>query len=587
LELLKQGLAYQKEAVVNWDPVDKTVLANEQVDDNGCSWRSGAKVEQKMLTQWFLRITAFAEDLHKDLEYLSQPGHWPDRVVAMQRNWLGKSKSGDNTTWRLQDWLISRQRYWGTPIPIIHCDDCGPVPVPVEDLPVKLPSLPPDTFSGRGGSPLEKDQDWLNTSCPSCGKAAKRETDTMDTFMDSSWYFLRFTDPANTEKPFEPVEADSAMPVDFYIGGVEHAILHLLYARFLSKCVAQWKWWNPDGPAEPFKKLVTQGMVHGRTLTDPDTGRYLKPEEVDLADFDNPLIAATGKTPNINHEKMSKSKYNGVDPLTCISKYGADATRAHILFQAPESEVLNWNEGPIVGIIRSSLRRLADQAYELNGPIDLKGSMPEPNNVKESQLIETINGAINEITLKYAQVHGLNTVVSDLFKLSNTLEGSYQHITKQQSTDDQIRPVIFARSVGALTQLMAPVLPAWAEQSWQTLLFGPEIAASPSAPSEREYASILHSGWPEPSSTRKIDAGITCTIQLNGKVRLRALNVPAPDGTSDTAIQNWVHETVLNSSEKARQFAKAIGKNAAVNVYAGGKVVNIIVPVAADAAKKT
>ncbi|CBX96909.1 hypothetical protein LEMA_P100400.1 [Plenodomus lingam JN3] len=522
LMLHERGLAYQAESLVNYDPVDKTVLANEQVDANGCSWRSGAKVEKVMLKQWFLKIKEFQEPLLKDLDALAKDGRWPEKVLAMQRNWIGKSEGtklcfnveststgtqfapvdvfttradtlfgvqyialslrhpivqqltvdddalrsfidrandlppdtkegyrlpdivaknpianlintdhahipiyvapyvlddygsgavmgvpghdtrdhafwrtnegdhpiktvisvkpgkspkplvpGDDdvpvtcrgfvaadverfggmrsekavtkivnalqrigqpasmtSNWRLRDWLISRQRYWGAPIPIIHCDSCGPVAIPEEDLPVKLPDLPDSFFQGRKGNPLAEDENWKKTSCPKCGSAAERETDTMDTFMDSSWYFFRFLDPKNQEALVDPDKANAGMPVDLYVGGVEHAILHLLYARFISKFLATTSTW-PQGKmvnGEPFLRLITQGMVHGETYTDPATGRFLRPDEVDLTNRSKPVIRATGLTPNKSYEKMSKSKYNGVDPGVTIAKYGADAT---------------------------------------------------------------------------------------------------------------------------------------------------------------------------------------------------------------------------------------------------------------------
>ncbi|PVI03901.1 leucyl-tRNA synthetase [Periconia macrospinosa] len=569
LELYKKGLAYQAESMVNWDPVDQTVLANEQVDANGCSWRSGAKVEQKMLKQWFLRITKFRAPLVNDLKTLDE---WPERVKAMQKNWIGLSqgtridfrikkalppdfkerssarrrslrkrnyfnfatgvsvfttradtlpgaqyvalsmkhflvravlwknedrglrtfirkarnlppdtKEGyllegirainplasalgngyqpdslpvfvapyvrdiygtgavmgvpghdarDHAFWRqnkgqapvkyvitpngqgsnlptdlpdepltkkghlvpalphlaglssddaiqritslakekqfgkamdsyrLKDWLISRQRYWGTPIPIVHCSSCGPVPVPDEELPVRLPNLPASSFEGRNGNPLEQDKKWKDTKCPKCKGPAHRETDTMDTFMDSSWYFFRFLDPQNSTQLFSPQLADSGMPVDTYVGGVEHAILHLLYARFITKFLAKTGRWpkgtqpSKGGLGEPFKRLVTQGMVHGKTYTDPTTGRFLRPDELDLSKETEPIIKETGLLAKVSYEKMSKSKYNGVDPGNVIKEYGADATRAHMLFQAPINDVLEWDETKITGVQR-------------------------------------------------------------------------------------------------------------------------------------------------------------------------------------------------------------------------------------------
>ena len=459
LQFYEAGLAYQKEAAVNWDPIDQTVLANEQVDSEGRSWRSGAQVERKLLRQWFLKITDYAEQLLNDLDKL--PG-WPERVKLMQANWIGKSvgaylefpiqdsqeKIGVFTTrpdtvfgvsyvvlapehpltlqvttakqkkavkafiksvakeselertaedkpkrgvltggtainpfngeeipiliadyvlveygtgavmgvpahdtrdfkfandnnlpirvvivpeneesddpvlseayteagiminsgqfdglastkgktaiidyaetqgygkariqYRLRDWLISRQRYWGCPIPVIHCPNCGTVPVPDEDLPVTLPENV--EFSGRGASPLAKLEDWINVPCPSCGEAAKRETDTMDTFIDSSWYYLRYTDAKNTEAVFSLDKVNSWMPIDQYVGGIEHAILHLLYSRFFTKVLRDRGLINCD---EPFQRLLTQGMVQALTYKNPKTGKYVPSDRVVFED---------------------------------------------------------------------------------------------------------------------------------------------------------------------------------------------------------------------------------------------------------------------------------------------------------------
>ena len=544
---------------MNYDPVDKTVLANEQVDTNGISWRSGAKVEKRMLKQWFLKISEFREDLLRGLESLE--GAWPERVLAMQKNWLGKStgarikfpviaydqrthsdievfttrpdtlfgvqyialasthpivrelakddaelqafldtmpalppdskagyvlphvrainplayeestpdatkaslpiyvtpyvlgdygdgavmgvpghdtrdhafwkhnrydepirmviaQSADEATvavknepyvhhghltshsgpyagqttaeategivaaleskglgsgaetWRLRDWLISRQRYWGTPIPIIHCDSCGPVPVPEDQLPVELPSVEGHWLKGKAGNPLEDAHDWVNTTCPKCHGAAKRDTDTMDTFVDSSWYFMRYVDPRNPDQLFDSIIAEQTLPVDLYIGGVEHAILHLLYARFISKFIATTSTWKSKNDGEPFKQLLAQGMVHGKTYSDPSNGRFLKPDEVDLRVLSKPIVVSTGEAANVSFEKMSKSKYNGVDPMTCMERYSTDATRAHILFQAPVTEVLEWDEEKITGITRW-MQRTYDHIDQLNARLDL------------------------------------------------------------------------------------------------------------------------------------------------------------------------------------------------------------------------
>ncbi|KAE8443380.1 hypothetical protein EG329_001938 [Mollisiaceae sp. DMI_Dod_QoI] len=718
LLLHKAGLAYQAESMVNYDPVDKTVLANEQVDANGCSWRSGAKVEQKMLKQWFFRITHFRQELLDGLETLEKGGAWPERVLAMQKNWLGKSTGAkvkfpvvaydqqthsdievfttrpdtlfgaqyvalasthpivqslaksdvelqafldtipalpadskvgyllphvralnplayeestpdatkaslpiyvapyvlgdygdgavmgvpghdirdhafwkhnryddpvrmvisqspdestnflDNApyvhhghltkhsgpyaglhtaqatkkiigllqakglgsaaeTWRLRDWLVSRQRYWGTPIPIIHCDSCGPIPVPEDQLPVELPPVQDHWDNGKTGNPLDHAHDWVNTKCPECGGAAKRDTDTMDTFVDSSWYFMRFPDAHNKDFLFSPEAADANLPVDIYIGGVEHAILHLLYARFISKFLSTTPYW-PTGyqhAGEPFKKVLTQGMVHGKTYSDPSNGRFLKPDEIDLSDLSQPKVISTGEKANVSFEKMSKSKFNGVDPSTCMLRYGADATRAHILFQAPVSEVLEWDQERIVGVTRW-LRRLLDfidkhasrwGLVEKHRPFNAKEwlmreseSIVEVNEVQaktqQNQLLldlkeksksqaeyeslaaqvdealsdvdmarkpsdvdkalwRTVQATIASVTASYSKSHSLNTVVSDLMSLTNAIldheEGGRSKLKSN--------PQLVHHAVVTLLKMMAPITPAVAEFAWDKL----------------------------------------------------------------------------------------------------------------------
>ena len=791
LKLYEDGLAYQAKAMVNFDPVDCTVLANEQVDTNGFSWRSGAKVEQRLLKQWFLRITNFADDLHKDLEHLAESNSWPERVVAMQRNWLGKSvgatvsftinmrdsshpatiqnrkievyttrldtlfgvqylalsmnhpivkelsehdqnlhsyieanrgdrlrpgtgyqlrdldakvplspnstdhsrsqrsipvfaapyvlddygtgavmgvpahdprdhtfwavngqgspaetvvvpedptqihrsdddcfvekgilnsscgeyaglhsddaissiarrlvnegQGGLTTRWRLRDWLISRQRYWGTPIPIIHCDSCGAVPVPVGDLPVTLPKLPSGEFKGRGGNPLDKIPDWVNTKCPKCHSPAKRETDTMDTFMDSSWYFFRFTDPFNENDPITPEAAQELMPVDYYIGGVEHAILHLLYARFLTKCIARWKLWSPKGPAEPFKRLITQGMVHGRTYSDPQTGRFFRPDEVDLSNPKSPKIIATGETPKISFEKMSKSKYNGVDPQSCIEAYGADATRAHILFQAPESEVLEWNEAPIKGIIRSSLTRLGPRAAEACPPGQLRHTLWRTSSAEystpEVELLTKTKKTIESVSAKLEAVQGLNTVVSDLIKLANALDDAHLLVKKlpaDASSVTGVHPSIFLYCTEVLVRLMAPIMPAWSEEAWQILHEDGIEHFNPGDQNLPTSDSVFEAKWPEATeiAANLTMATQTCVVQINGKRKfVCAIPVPPDELVAKNQqgkLEEWVQEQVFSGTREGREFKEAeknrvlLATAARVIVASGGRIVNIV-----------
>lgn len=797
LMLYEKGLAYQAEALVNYDPVDKTVLANEQVDANGFSWRSGAKVEKLNLRQWFFRITDFKEMLLKDLDSLA--GGWPERVLSMQRNWLGKSQGAKVTfpvaidgqdgeevnvdvfttrpdtlygveylalslnhpivlkavekdpslrkflddavslppdskagyrlidvlaahplrkidkesphvqrklpifvapyvlsdygegavmgvpghdtrdlaffkenvnpesipivieaepsradkessdsvvpardakaftqdgfltsrcwkyqglhskeaakqivtdlqqvgqaeaveTWRLRDWLISRQRYWGAPIPIIHCSDCGPVPVPEKDLPVKLPKIQGEWLKGKKGNPLESSEEWLHTNCPSCGGPARRDTDTMDTFVDSSWYYLRFLDSQNKEAPFSP---SVARPVDVYIGGVEHAILHLLYARFIYKFLSQSKLFpaivhveGAPSPAEPFKTLLSQGMVHGKTFTEPSTGRFLHPSEVDLSSPDKPLIKGTQVTPNVSFEKMSKSKYNGVDPTECTSKYGADATRAHILFSAPVSEVLEWDEAKIVGVERwfgrlwklvlDTQKTLAEAPLPLStGSLDsqnghavsLPASLEELSDSDADAVLATHNTISSVTTCIESNPYGLNTVISDLTKLTNAL-----------SSAPPSSPLILYLSLSALLRLLAPIAPALASESWE-ILHEPIKSSHPTVP----IPSILSSPWPtalltpEQADILSSRGGQTVALQINGKLRC-AVTIPrmlsptttSPQGKGPTQEeQDWIISRVLETTEGKLWLREKNDweKRRRVIVVKGGKLVNVV-----------
>lgn len=675
LLLFEEGLAYQKEAEINWDPVDRTVLANEQVDSEGRSWRSGAIVEKKMLNQWFLGITKFAPDLNRDLQTLDG---WPSKVKSMQKHWIGESngaelelKSDDprfsikvfttrpdtvysiqyvalsldnditqqfaakdpelqkfieratnlpedskagfeisnfkvenpmggdakipvfvapyvignyghgavmgcpghdvrdfefwkenkqgnsiiktvspvpdskeldtedlpytskkgvmnrnakelaglstaeaakkvmdslarknlgkyTRQYKIRDWLISRQRYWGAPIPIVHCNSCGPVAVPDELLPVLLPQHA--EISGKG-NPLELMHSFINTECPSCGGAAKRETDTMDTFMDSSWYYLRYTDSKNMEKPFDYNKASDLLPVDIYIGGVEHAILHLLYSRFIAKFLAKKGLWDGSKVnGEPFKRLVTQGMVHGETFTDPQTGRFLKPEELDLSDSSNPKIKATGDTAAVSYQKMSKSKFNGADPGDCIKKHGADATRAHILFQAPINDVLDWDETKIVGIERW-LRRLISVSKPIASKYKSeKGVIKGDMNDNEILFHNSIYKHLGSISQSLEKTLSLNTVVSDYMKLTRDIVNAFE------SGDVRIDLVYDAYK--KLLVAVSPITPCSAEEAWEILQ---ETLGVP-------WNSIFTQKWPkcEPQLETKAQK---FSIFIDGKVR--------------------------------------------------------------------
>ncbi|KAI8916374.1 hypothetical protein EDD86DRAFT_198394 [Gorgonomyces haynaldii] len=445
-QLFKNGLVEQRASLVNWDPIDKTVLANEQVI-NGRAERSGALVERKQLKQWFVKTSTMAERLYQDLDLLD----WPQHVKEQQRNWIGpqdgfqftgtvnggtlecfspfqspiryvaigpghplltnakqdlkewcwqtlnaRNQSYDrldarfthlyletqhqqipiyvtsylvqdpvwceagldpdfsnrhelrqeftvemqpSKRYKLRDWLVSRQRKWGTPIPMLHCDSCGPVPS-------KIP------FDGR------------DTACPACGSHAKAETDTLDTFMDSSWYYIRYLDPRNDN---QICDSDKYRPVDIYIGGVEHAIMHLLYSRFMFKFMCDQKM-IPSDEKEPFKRLLTQGMVKGLSKKCPDTHRYLQDHELDGL-----VVKASGQQAITQMEKMSKSKYNGVDPTTILQQYGTDAPRLLMLYLAAPQDELPWNEKAITGMIKflKRIQQLTNECDPQSERVDL------------------------------------------------------------------------------------------------------------------------------------------------------------------------------------------------------------------------
>ena len=791
--------------MVNYDPVDKTVLANEQVDVNGFSWRSGAKVDKRLLKQWFLKITEFREALLKDLDYLAKDGAWPERVLSMQKNWLGKSagaqiqftttgevqqtgievfttrpdtlfgvqyialasdhpivqelaktdaelraflatmptlpvdskagyllhgveainpisedesapdsvktplpiyvapyvlgdygngavmgvpghdvrdhafwkhnrrddlittvvspfsngsvakiqpfvregyltsqsgrfvgqttadatkiiiqsleskkKGSPAETWRLRDWLISRQRYWGTPIPIIHCDSCGAVPVPENELPVELPCVEDHWAEGKTGNPLAGAHDWINTSCPRCHGPAKRDTDTMDTFVDSSWYFMRFLDPKNEYMPLSSSIADEFLPVDVYIGGVEHAILHLLYARFISKFIATTDLWESKNCGEPFKKVLTQGMVHGKTYSDPSNGRFLKPDEVDLTVPSAPVVVATREAANISFEKMSKSKYNGVDPGACMEKYGADSTRAHILFQAPVSEVLEWDEEKISGITRWLKRlhefidarrflwhKLDDRGYIGMRDHFLSNAEGLQKRTKEQQLQErwvvydkyhaaekklwqTVQSTISSVSESYGKTFSLNTVVSDLMGLTNAVIEA----EKDLSTDSA--SAIIKQATQKLIQMMAPITPAFSEECWRLLHPGiaefkwgtkpqgildfilskvypmPPDTRSPTghlsyvAPQlsigyrliESKVGSIFDFPFPEPDGTLEMLGSnvLTCAVQINGKMKFVVEIEVPPSELEGPELEKWLVEQISKTEEGKRKL---------------------------------
>ena len=707
LELHKAGLVYQKESEVNWDPIDNTVLANEQVDSEGKSWRSGAIVEKKLLTQWFLKITDYADELLQDLEKLTE---WPERVKIMQENWIGKSvgtninfkieefkkekiqvfttrpdtlfgvtylaisvnhpliknisdnkilsklenlkiylqeskdkdqkkigiptnliainpinskeipiwiasyvldeygtgavmgvpahderdfefakinsidikqviikdkdkstseltnaftdngflinsnnfdglnnsdakkhisEHGERNGWaenkiqfRLRDWLISRQRYWGCPIPIIKCTNCGSVPVNKKDIPVKLPNE--IKISSNKINSLGSNKSWINTTCPKCGNLASRETDTMDTFMCSSWYFLRYPSSKSLTKPFEKEKINKWLPVDQYVGGVEHAILHLLYARFLTKALRDNNLFDID---EPFKRLLTQGMVQSAAYKNSITGKYISP--TDIKDITNPKDPKDNSKLEVLFEKMSKSKYNGIDPESVIKKYGADTARMFILFKAPPEKDLEWGDSDVEGQYRF-LCRIWKLFLDYSNN-DITHEADKLKNENESSLLKSINIAIKEISndIKNNQ---FNTAISELMKFYNSISSNLNHVNKDLRREALMKFCI----------LLAPFAPHISDEIWH--LIG-------------NSKSVHLEQWPVFDEDALKENSYELVIQINGKVRDK-INVEI--NISDDEIKE---KTLIRPNVKKWIDNKTIRKIIIVK----GRIINIVV----------
>ncbi|KAJ2332433.1 Leucyl-tRNA synthetase, mitochondrial [Coemansia sp. RSA 2681] len=492
--------------------------------------------------------------------------------------------------YRLRDWLLSRQRYWGAPVPIIHCSSCGAVPVPESDLPVKLPSG--IELSGRGGSPLAKAAEWVNCKCPKCSGAAKRDTDTLDTFVDSSWYFLRYTDPHNTRQPFDALRASAAMPVDIYIGGVEHAILHLLYSRFISKFLWRTQSYGyqaveslgsvsasvkdairkreKSGSAqngEPFKRLLTQGMVHGLTYKDPGTGRFLKPDEVAIDKDSGELrIKQTNELPATSYEKMSKSKYNGVDPNETVEKFGADATRLHMLYLAPPQDTLEWDTQSIIGMQRwiNRVGRLVDGACEVLPLQSFEQALVSRSQwSKEArETYRQTNAAIQRATESLTGTFAFNTAIAALIELSNYLG----------SVSDRAHPT-FAHGLMCLIKMLSPMAPSVGEELWEVVRESGYLQAA-GRTAATASASVFAESWPKIDEAALKQQSVTVVVQINGKVRFRLEDIDAGQSQEDL-----IRAASEHAQAKKWLFDSSSGKKKDVKkvVHVPNKILNIIV----------
>jgi leucyl-tRNA synthetase len=451
------------------------------------------------------------------------------------------------TTWRLRDWGISRQRYWGTPIPIIHCDSCGPVPVPEKDLPVVLPQ---DCVPDGSGNPLNKREDFLRCDCPQCGKPARRETDTMDTFVDSSWYFMRYCDPKNDEQMVAG-GANYWMPMDQYIGGIEHAILHLLYARFWTKVMRDLGLVKVD---EPFTNLLTQGMVlnHIYSRRTPQGAiEYFWPHEVENVYDDSGRITGAklksdGST--VTYEgvgTMSKSKNNGVDPQDLIDEYGADTARLFVMFASPPEQTLEWNAAGVEGANRFLRRVWAyghAQAARVKASEEIDfGALPETHKALRREVHKILQQADHDFRrLQY------NTVVSACMKMLNTLEGAKLEDSAQTNA-------VVAECLSIFLRALYPVAPHVTHVLWQELGF--TVA----------FGDLLDAPWPQVDPAALEQAEIELVVQVNGKLRG---SITVSKDADKSAI-----ETAALANDNVKKFVEGTPKKV---IIVPGKLVNIV-----------
>ncbi|KAG4042519.1 Leucine--tRNA ligase [Phytophthora cactorum] len=419
---------------------------------------------------------------------------------------------GATTQFRLRDWLVSRQRYWGTPVPIIHCPSCGPVGVPTEQLPVELPPVGEDVaddLRGKGSSdsPLARMAGWRHCECPRCGGEAERDTDTLDTFVDSSWYYMRYCDARNDTAAFKPEQARTWLKragVDLYIGGIEHAILHLLYSRFVTKFMFDQGLLATD---EPFAQLLAQGMVLGRTHKSPGSLRPLAPSEYEEMLDDGRKIIVEKKTglPVVTQwEKMSKSKYNGVDPEQIRARHGADVTRLAVLFKAPPAHELEWDEGDLAG----QSRWLARIWALLDGALAHRrqGANISADKEDEKELRHELHGTIKRVTEALNDFQSFNVAIAELMKLSNLLG---ERRTQLQGS------AAYEEALKALVQMLAPLAPHTAAEMFQALHDGDEAV------------DVHTCTWPAYDPALLDRAQVKVVLQVQGKPRDTILVDPA------------------------------------------------------------
>ena len=752
IEMYKKGLVYKKRSYVNWCPDCNTVLANEQVEDGKCWRHSKTDVIQKELSQWYLKITDYAEELLQGHEELK--GHWPDKVLAMQKNWIGKStgseinfvldykfdsnsqdkesnlnignngeviipvfttradtlfgvtyaviapehplveeivlkenpslkeavdkminedkinrtaedkekegiftglyvinpvnnekvplwignyvlmdygtgavmavpahderdfffakkynlpvrivinpvdkdgnpekivveemegaytlngilvnsdefdgmknteakikiteklekegKGKKTVNYRLHDWLISRQRYWGTPIPVIYDEDGNIHLEEKENLPVKLPT--DIEFSGKG-NPLETSEELKNVTLPN-GKKGRRETDTMDTFVDSSWYYLRYLDSHNTEKPFEKENADSWTPVDQYIGGIEHAVMHLLYARFFHKALRDMGLVETN---EPFKRLLTQGMVLGPSYYSQNERKFYFPKDVEIKDT-KAFSKATGEELTVKIEKMSKSKNNGVDPEEIVKEYGADPARVFTLFAAPPEKELEWNVNGLAGAYRfiNRLFLIISDSFEFadknSGKENNYGIDLSKRSEKDEEIQKKLHQTVKKVTESIEDDFHFNTAIAAVMELLNDMTTYKQEVIDKNDVSTESRK-IWKEVLDKVILLIAPFAPHIADELW-------EIIGNTTFTFEEE--------WPTFEEELTKEHKMNLVVQINGKIRE---TIPAKIG-----LPKEEYEKLAFDSEKIKKAIE--GKEIVKVIVVPNKLVNIVV----------
>jgi leucyl-tRNA synthetase len=509
-------------------PIKQVIDVDGQAyDDKKWAEWYGDKAKARCINSGVLDGLGHVDAVNKVAELLAEKG-------------LGEKK----TTWRLRDWGVSRQRYWGTPIPIIHCDDCGVVPVPEKDLPVVLPD---DLIPDGSGNPLNKHAAFLHVDCPKCGKPAKRETDTMDTFVDSSWYFMRYCDPAN-DQAMVAEGTKYWMPMNQYIGGIEHAILHLLYARFWTKAMRDL---GLVTISEPFEKLLTQGMVlKGAFFHKPEGGGkdYYWDHEIDVIHDEKGGIAGAklkkdGTPLEYEMTTMSKSKNNGVDPQALIDQYGADTARLFVMFASPPEQTLEWNDAAVEGAHRF-LKRVWNFGMRNADAIKTGGADFAALNADGKTLRREVHNVLKQVSYDYERMQ-YNTVVSGAMKLLNALEGF-----KAEGQSAAIRD-----GFSVLLRVLYPATPHIAHQLWQDLGFAAELG------------DLLDAPWPTVDEAALVQDEIELMLQVNGKLR-GAVKVPA---SADKAAI----EAAALATEEFAKFSE--GKAPKKVVIVPGRLVNIVV----------